>query len=123
MLLEIVLIGDRDNTDPLPDLEVLIACVISLNLPLHKEANSLQALVDKCSEATGTGEFVSLLTVANKTRALLLFLVIISEKKACLAFFSSKLYIEASLYRYHSEPGELFFTVAVQLFDTLFFLF
>lgn len=36
-----------------------------------KEANSLQALVDRGSGATDTGGFVSLLTVSNKAHALL----------------------------------------------------
>ena len=54
---------------------------------MKKDANPLQALVDRYSEATGTGGFVSLLTVANMARALLLFLVIMSWKKDCLDFF------------------------------------
>ena len=54
---------------------------------MKNDANSLQALVDRCSEATGTGGFVSL----SKARALILFLVIMSERKDCLDFFSSKL--------------------------------
>ena len=58
---------------------------------MKNDANSSQALVDRCSEATGTGGFVSLSTVANKAQALFLFLVIMSEKKDCLDYFNSKL--------------------------------
>ena len=58
---------------------------------MKNDANSSQALVDTCSDATGTGGFVSLSTVANKAQALFLFLVIMSEKKDCLDFFNSKL--------------------------------
>lgn len=58
---------------------------------MKKEANSLQALVESSSGATDTGGFVSLSTVVNKARALLLFLAMMSEKKDCLAFLSSKL--------------------------------
>ena len=58
---------------------------------MKDDANSSQALIDRCSEAIGTGGFVSLLTVANKVQALFLFLVIISQKKDCLDFFNSKL--------------------------------
>ena len=54
---------------------------------MKNDANSLQALVDRCSEATGTGGFVSLLTVANKAQAFFLFLVGMSEKKDYLDFF------------------------------------
>ena len=43
---------------------------------MKNDANSLQALVDRCSSATGTGGFVSLSTVANKAQALFLFLVL-----------------------------------------------
>jgi len=60
-------------------------------LSVKKEENSLQAVVDKNAEATNTGGFVSLSTVANKARALFLFLAMMSEKKDCRAFFNSKL--------------------------------
>ena len=56
-----------------------------------KKAESLHALVDRNSEATDTGGLVNLSTVANKARALFLFLVMMSEKKDCRAFFNSKL--------------------------------
>ncbi len=55
-------------------MEALTACLIFSTLSVKKEANSLQALVDNSSEATDTGGFVSLSTMANKTRALFLFL-------------------------------------------------
>ena len=53
---------------------------------MKNDANSLQALVDRCSEATGTGGFVSLSTAANKARELFLFLVIMSEVRTDLTF-------------------------------------
>ena len=80
--------------------------------------NSLQALVDRCSEATGTGGFVSLLTVANKAQALLLFLAILSEKKDCLDLYKK---YKDSLYKCQNEPGDLFFATCAQLFDIPFF--
>ena len=65
----------------------LTDCLIFWILAVKNDANSLQALVDRCSEATGTGGFVSLLTVANKAQAFFLFLVGMSEKKDYLDFF------------------------------------
>ena len=56
---------------------------------MKKEAKSLHALVDRNSEATDTGGLVSLSTVANKARALFLFLVMMSEKNDCRALFIS----------------------------------
>ena len=41
-----------------PDTEALTACLIFIILSVKKEANSLQALVDRNSEATDTGVFV-----------------------------------------------------------------
>ena len=52
-----------------------------MSLPVKKAAKSLQASVDRNSEATGIGGFVNLSTVANNERALLLFLVIVSKEK------------------------------------------
>lgn len=46
--------------------------------------------MDRSSGTTDIGEYVGLLTVANKSHALLLFLAMISEKYY-LAFPSSKL--------------------------------
>ena len=64
-------------------------------MAVKTDANSVQALVDRCSESTGIGGFVSLSTVANNARALFLFLVIMSEKKDCLDFFNSKLKMQS----------------------------
>lgn len=61
------------------------------NFVSDKEANSLQALVDRNSGATDTGGFVSLSTAANRAHVSLLFLKIMSEKKDCLAFLNSRL--------------------------------
>ncbi len=66
----LVLSGCKDNTDLIPNIEELPACVIFWILSV-KEANSLHDLVDKSSAATHTGGFVSLSTVASKARALL----------------------------------------------------
>ena len=79
----------RGSTFAVPDAEELTACLICMILSVKKEANSLQALVDRNSEATDTGRFVSLSTVANKARELFLFLVMMSEKNDCRAFFIS----------------------------------
>lgn len=89
MVFGLILCGHRDNTYPVPGMEALIACLIFRILSVKNETNSLQALVDRCSEATDTGGFISLWAVANKARALLLFLVMMSEKD-CLAFLSSR---------------------------------
>ena len=86
---ELILSGHRDKTFAVPDAEALAACLIFRILSVKKEAKSLQALVDRNSEATDTGGFVSLSTVANKARAL--FLAMMSEKKDCRAIFNSKL--------------------------------
>ena len=53
---------------------------------MKNDANSSQALVNRCSEATDTGGFVSLSTVANEA-----FLFLVVSEKDCLDFFSSKL--------------------------------
>ncbi len=58
MVFELVLSGHRDNTYPVPDMEALAACLIFWILAAKKEANSLQVLADKSSEATDTGGFV-----------------------------------------------------------------
>lgn len=63
------------------------------SLSLKKEAKSLHDLVDSSSGETDAEGLVSLSTTVNKVRALLLFLLIISERKICLALFSSKLQI------------------------------
>ena len=89
--MEFILLGLCDNTGPVLDTDALTVCLIFSILSVKKEANSLQALTDKNSDFTGTGGFVSLSTVANKVRELLLFLAIMSVKKDSLAFLSSKL--------------------------------
>ena len=71
----------RNSTLAVPDAEALTACLICIMLSVKKEAKSLQAI--------DTGGFVSLLTVANKARELFIFLVMMSEKKDCRAFFIS----------------------------------
>ena len=87
MVSELALGGHRDSTFAVPDTEELTACLICMILSV-KKAKSLQALVDRSSEATDTGGLVSL-TVANKARALFLFFVMMSENKDCRAFFIS----------------------------------
>ena len=67
------------GTPPVHGIVALAACLIFWILLVMKDANSLQALVDSWSEATGTGGFFSM--------------VIISEKKDCLDLFSSRLEI------------------------------
>ena len=74
-----------------PRVEGLSDCRIFRILSVKKVENSLQALAERSSGATDTGGFVSLSTVVNRARALLLFLAMISEKKASLAFFRLKL--------------------------------
>ena len=89
MVLKLVLDGHNNNTHPVPSTVALTTCKIFSILAVKKDANSLHALVDRCSEAIGTGGVVSLSTVVIRARALLLFVLIISEKKDGLDFFSS----------------------------------
>lgn len=60
------LVGDNFVTGPL---------IISTKLDIL-----LQALAERSSDATVTGGFVSLLSVADKTQTLSIFLMIISEE-------------------------------------------
>ena len=73
MVLKLVLDGHDDTTPPVTGTVALTAYLIFSILAVRKDANSSQALVDRCSEATGTGGFVSLSAVANRAWALLLF--------------------------------------------------
>ena len=95
MASEFILNGYRDKTYLEPGIDAVTACLILRIFSVKKEANSLQALVERCSDATVTGGFVSLSTAANRARTLLLFLVMMSEKKDCLAFLSSRLKVRS----------------------------
>ena len=84
--------GEQEGTSDivmLPELELHTVRLISNILFVKKAAKSLHDLLDSSSGGTDAGGFVSLFTTENNVRALLLFLLIISEKKDCLAFFSS----------------------------------
>ena len=56
---------------------------------LKKQANSLHFSVERSSGAICLEGFVSLSTIANRVRVLLMFLLIISEKCHCLALTNS----------------------------------
>ena len=83
-----------------------------------KEANSLQALVDRNSEATDTGGFVSLSTVG--TCIVFVFGNDIREERLSCIFKFQIIKSQVSLYRIQNEPGDLWFATCVQLFDSLF---
>ena len=82
---------------------------------MKKDEHLSTMACNEFSEATCTGGFVSVLTVANKAPALLLLSVIMSEKKDCLD--------NVSLYKCQNEPGDLFFTTCTWLFNIPFFPF
>lgn len=64
-----------------------MACLMPGILSLKK--NSLHLSMDRRSGASGGGGLFTLSTVANKECALLMFLVMMSEKKNCLALLNS----------------------------------
>ena len=81
----------------------LLVCLSDcLHFEGKKEANSLHALVDRSSEATDTGGFFSLSTVANKARAM---------------FLAINLFIDVNM------NLEICFLPPAFSFSTLFFLF
>ncbi len=84
-----ILSGRKDNSHPVPDIEVLTVFLICRILSVRNKANSLQALKDRNSGSTNTGGFVNLSTVANRARAFLLFSAVSSEKDG-LTFLSFK---------------------------------
>lgn len=61
-------------------IEELIECLMAWILSLKKDANSLHLLIENNSGDIGTGGLVNLST-ANKMHELLVFLLMISEKK------------------------------------------
>lgn len=71
-----------------PEVELDIVCLIYRILSVKKSAKSLHDLLDRSSGGTDDEGFVSLSTTANRVRELL-FLLITSEKKGCLAPFNS----------------------------------
>ena len=85
-----------------------------------KKANSLQALVDRNSEATDTGGLVSLSTVANKARELFLFLVMMSEERLSCLFYFLIIYAE-SLFIYFQVNLEICFSPPAFSFSALSF--
>ena len=56
MVLKLVLDGQNDNI-PVPGTMALTASLIFRILAVKNDANSLQAMPDRCSEAIGTGGF------------------------------------------------------------------
>ncbi len=95
------------RTYPIPDVGELTACLIIWTLSVKTEDNSLHDLMNKGSGATDTGGFVSLPTVANKARALLLFW---SQRRRTALHFSVKNHkCKVSLYRCHNAL-EIYFS-------------
>lgn len=69
----------------MPELELHTVCLILEILSLKKATKSLHDFLNSSSVGADDGGFVNS-TTENKVRALLKFLLIISEKNACLLF-------------------------------------
>ena len=96
----------RGNTYVVLGIDAVTACLILWIFSVKKEANSLQALVERCSDATDTGGFVNLTTVANRARALLLFLA------TCVLLYGTLFFLlwaaghfSKEIFSYHRQPS------------------
>lgn len=93
MLIESVTSGWKDNTDPMPDMEELTACLIFYNFV----SESVQCVI-QWIKATDSGGFVSLSAGANKTLCIIVFGNSIREDRLpCVCQFINALFIDVMM--------------------------
>ena len=72
----------------------MFSLILSI-LHLKKDANSLHLFVETSSGPNCEGGLVNFSTVEKRTLALFIFLLMMLEKKDCLALHVSKLYLRS----------------------------